>query len=210
MIHKKKALLAVFCIAALVLGTMAATYAYFTDSEKAVNTFTVGRVKITLDEANVDNKMSGIVRDQENKYHLLPGHKYVKDPTVHVVPNSSDCYVYVTVENQIVDIECDDADYKNIATQMIANNWVLLEDENGQQVLKDNKLVYAHKDRVAQSAVQRDLVVFEEFKVDGEKGTNDSLAKHKDSKIIVNAYAIQAAGFDNALEAWNTASKAFN
>lgn len=204
MTQKKKVWLVVASIAILLIGTMS-TLAYFTDQEKVTNTFTVGKVHIDLDEKNVDDTLAGLARDQENQYHLIPGQKYVKDPTVHVVPNSSDCYVYVTVDNQIAGIEAatEKEGYKTIADQMKANGWSALAE-------KDGLTVYAYKDTVAQSAAQTDLVVFEEFKVDGEKGTNDSIAKHKDSKIIVNAYAIQAAGFDNALEAWNTASKAFN
>jgi len=202
---KRRALLAVFCIAALAVGSMAATYAYFTDQEKADNTFTVGKIDITLDEKNVDDTLTGLSRDQENQYHLLPGQEYIKDPTVHVLPNSEDCYVYVTVENQIAEIEAATVEkgYTNIEDQMTANGWSKLTEKNG-------LAVYTYKESIAKSDKATDLLVFGNFKVDGEKGTNESLARHKDSKIIVNAYAIQSVGFDDAEHAWNTASKDFN
>ena len=211
MTQKKKVFILVACLALMLIGTMT-TLAYFTDQEKATNTFTVGKVYIDLDEADVDDSTPNADRDQENKYHLLPGQTYTKDPIVHVLADSEECYVYVTVDNQISDIECDDKGYKNIAVQMAENNWEPLKDEKGQQVLKDNKHVYVYKAVVAKNKTQNtDLLVFANFKIDGEKGTNESLKKHneKDSAIVVNAYAIQAVGFDNAFHEWSTASGEF-
>ena len=53
---KKKTILvaaiAVMLVAALVVG---GTLAYFTDTKTATNTFTTGKVSITLNEMNADN-----------------------------------------------------------------------------------------------------------------------------------------------------------
>ena len=53
---KKKSILmaaiAVMLVAVLVVG---GTLAYFTDTKSATNTFTMGNVKITLDETNVND-----------------------------------------------------------------------------------------------------------------------------------------------------------
>ena len=74
---KKKTILvaaiAVMLVAALVVG---GTLAYFTDTKSADNTFTVGNVKITLDEAKVTTDgtpVEGADRVKANEYHLLPG-----------------------------------------------------------------------------------------------------------------------------------------
>ena len=99
-------LCAVLLVAASVLGTMA----YLTDSKGVKNTFTVGNVAITLDEAKVDDNGNAIdkqgkqvtnLADAErvpgNAYKLLPNHTYVKDPTVTVLKPSVASYVRMKV-----------------------------------------------------------------------------------------------------------------
>lgn len=94
-------LCAVLLVAASVLGTMA----YLTDSKDVKNTFTVGNVAIKLDEAKVDENGTQVVdkdgnpvaRVTENEYKLLPGHTYVKDPTVTVLAPSVESYVRMKV-----------------------------------------------------------------------------------------------------------------
>lgn len=95
----------------LVSSTVAVTMAYLTSTtEVAKNTFTVGNVKITLDEYDYDNDdntddnvkitVDGKeeVRDTANEYHLLPGQTYVKDPTVTIVEGSEESYVRMLVK----------------------------------------------------------------------------------------------------------------
>ena len=78
---KKKTILvaaiAVMLVAALVVG---GTLAYFTDKGNATNTFTVGNVKITLDEAKVNTDgtpvraaaQAGCGRQQDHGSRRLP------------------------------------------------------------------------------------------------------------------------------------------
>ena len=107
---KKKALLTVLCAVMLVVGSVVGTYAYLTDTKEVTNTFTVGNVAITLDEAKVDEygkpvneqgqpvDLSAAPRVQANSYTLIPGVGYTKDPTVTILKNSEPCYVRVRVE----------------------------------------------------------------------------------------------------------------
>jgi len=183
------------CIAILVLATAGVTMAYFTDSEQAVNTFTVGKVGITLDEADVNadgTEIAGAARVTENAYHLIPGHSYVKDPTVHVDADSEDCWLFVKIENQITDIE----GVPTVASQM-ADNWTLIDETNG---------IYAYNEDVKASD---DITVFKTFTVDGDNVDNDKLAAYKGKQINVTAYAIQKAGFETAEKAWNTVGGKF-
>lgn len=100
---KSKALLLALCAVLLVVASVFGTLAYLTDTETVTNTFTVGQVHIKLDEAPVDNngKATSGDRVQENKYKLLPGHEYDKDPMVTVINGSEESYVrmLVTVQN---------------------------------------------------------------------------------------------------------------
>lgn len=100
----KKKLLSLVCVVLLVVGAVFGTYAYLTDNDTVTNTFTVGNVGIFLDEADTDEygvAIKGAERVDGNEYKLIPGHTYVKDPTVTVEADSEPSYVrmIVTVEN---------------------------------------------------------------------------------------------------------------
>ena len=82
----KKAIVLVMCAALLVVGTVAGTMAYLTDQTATVeNTFTVGKVDITLTETTGE------------KYKLVPGTTIDKNPTVAVTTGSEACWVFVKV-----------------------------------------------------------------------------------------------------------------
>ena len=103
-----KALLALCCALLLVAAGVFGTLAYLTGTDEVNNTFTVGNVKITLDEAKVTTDGTPVTpaeRVKENSYHLLPGHTYTKDPTVTVKAVSDDSYVRMKVTfNNATDI----------------------------------------------------------------------------------------------------------
>lgn len=96
---KSKALLMTLCAVLLVAASVLGTMAYLTSTDEVENTFTVGNVKITLDEAkvNADGTVNGNERVKGNEYKLMPGHTYVKDPTVTVKAPSVDSYVRMKV-----------------------------------------------------------------------------------------------------------------
>ena len=97
---KTKALLLSLCAVLLVAATVFTTVAYLTSKDAVKNTFTIGKVNIKLDEANVDeggNVIEGADRVKENSYKLLPGHTYTKDPTVTVLNGSEEAYVRMKV-----------------------------------------------------------------------------------------------------------------
>ena len=96
----KKALLALVCAAALVFGSVFATYAYLTSTTDTVtNTFTVGNVGITLEETwNTDANGDG--KAESWSAQLIPGKEYKKDPVVAVdrSKTSVDIYLFVKFE----------------------------------------------------------------------------------------------------------------
>lgn len=105
---KSKALLLTLCAVLLVAASVMGTMAYLTSTDKVENTFTVGNVKITLDEAKVDTDGTPVTpaeRVKANEYKLLPGHTYTKDPTVTVKAVSESSYVRMKVTfNNAADI----------------------------------------------------------------------------------------------------------
>lgn len=185
-------ILAMVMVAAL---SVAATLAYLTSKTDTVtNTFTVGNVKITLDEAKVDElgvvDSSATSRVTENTYKLYPKHEYVKDPTVHVDANSDDCWLFVKIDNPLSAIEETSPAGTTIAEQLTTNGWTAVEGADG---------VYAYRAIVSKNT---NVKVFEKFIVDD--GVTD-LTPYKDAKITVTAYAVQADGFATAAAAWAAA-----
>ena len=107
---KSKILLLTLCAVALVAASVLGTLAYLTSTDEVQNTFTVGQVKITLDEAQVNSdgkpintdgtvvtNLADAERVKANSYKLLPGHEYTKDPTVTVLAGSESSYIKMTV-----------------------------------------------------------------------------------------------------------------
>lgn len=78
----KKKITAIFlCVALVAIAIVGASLAYFTDTKTATNTFTMGDVKIKLDETSVANPTGD--RVTENTYNVYPGAVVTKDPIVH-------------------------------------------------------------------------------------------------------------------------------
>ena len=174
---------AVALVGVSVMGTMA----YLQDTKEVTNTFTVGKVEITLDEKDVDNSTQGKDRDTANSYKLIPGTTYEKDPIVHVAAGSEECWLFVKVENEIAGIE--DAS-NTIATQMAAKGWSKVGDTD----------VYAYREAVAAGA---NVPVFEKFKIAGTVEST-ALAAYEEKTIKVTAYAVQKENFNDAATAWSS------
>ena len=187
---RSKALLLTLCAVLLVAASVLGTMAYLTSKDTVTNTFTVGKVEITLDEAPVDanGKETTGARVKANSYKLLPGHKYDKDPTIHVAEDSENCWLFVEITDEIAAIQ----DTKTVADQLTENGWTLVTGTTN---------VYAHKDIAKAGA---NVVVFESFKIKGDV-ENDALKAYEGKTIKVVAYAVQADGFDTAAKAWAAA-----
>ena len=180
-------LCAVLLVTASVLGTMA----YLTSTDKVVNTFTVGKVAITLDEAKVNPDGTAVTpaeRVKQNAYHLLPGHGYTKDPTVHVQANSEDSFIFVKVENGIANYEAG----TTIAAQIAANGWTAL-----------NGVENVYYKTYTKSAESTDLPVFGSFTIADNANATDGWNNFSaETKVTVTAYAVQKSGFNTAFDAW--------
>lgn len=215
---KSKALLLTLCAVLLVTASVLGTMAFLTSTASVENTFTVGSVKITLDEAKVttDGKtVEGAARVTENSYKLMPGHTYTKDPTIHVDAASEDCFIRakVTLTNakEWIAIATKYADNKveNIIKGTDDNIWWVSQpavDETANTVTYT--FVYkneSHTDelgkRIWTSTDSKDIVLFNEIAIPGGL-TNDELAAVGRSKITVVAEAIQADGFETEAAAW--------
>jgi len=204
----KKALIAGTCSVLLVAGSVAGTMAYLTSTDTVTNTFTVGNVAITLDEAkaNTDGSLvEGADRVQANSYKLLPGHTYAKDPMVTVLNDSEESYVRMTVtlskSAELDAIFTGEANMLEIFNGYDSTNWLYKGNvEDATANTRTYEFWYKETVSAADGNVALDAL-FDSITVPGEI-TNEQLATINDMTITVNAEAIQADGFETADAAW--------
>lgn len=191
----RKILVSLAALALVAAISIGGTLAYLTSKATVTNTFTVGSVNITLDEAEVTTAgvpVTGADRRDNNSYKLMPGHEYTKDPTVHIAADSEDSYIFVKVENGLEKFESSNTGYDKIAKQITDNEWTALPGVAG---------VY-YKEYTTQNTV-KDEPVFGNFKIADNAQSITGWGDAKDAKIIVTAYAIQKDGMADAADAWS-------
>ena len=91
---KKRFVAILLCMTLVALAAIGATFAYLTDTKTVDNTFTMGNVKITLDETNVNDPEGA--RVTSNEYNVYPGAVVTKDPIVHNTGKNA-AYIRATV-----------------------------------------------------------------------------------------------------------------
>lgn len=212
----KKALLLISCAVLLVVASVVGTMAYLTSKDTVTNTFTVGKVKIELDEARVKTDGTYVTvatdRVKANEYKLVPGHSYIKDPTVTVKYDSENSYVRVLVTVKNID------NLRNVFTDpkyYTSGGFFRLEElvdlnktewtfngytANGNDGVYEFRYNYI----VGSSDTDTKLApIFNKITVPGEDVTSENINNLKNVQIDVEAHAIQAYGFADADAAWN-------
>lgn len=173
----------------LVIGlSVGGTIAWLTAETGTVeNTFTVGNIIIELWENDFvlsTNSLNTAKKvTAENEYKVVPGGKSPKNPTVTVKAGSEECYVYVTVENNLLL-----NDGTAVAKLTFANGWDEVETVG-------TKTLYRYNTKVTATAAQ-DLPVFTRVTYDGEKITEANIGQLNNDTIIINAFAHQSANTD--------------
>lgn len=207
---KTKVLVTILCAILLVTATVLGTLAYLSSQEQVVNTFTVGKVKITLDETAVNTDGTAkpnAGRVKQNNYHLIPGQTYIKDPILTVKADSEDSYirmlVTITHASQFDTIFAN----KGLALTDIfggynATDWI---NTSTTRDTLSNTVTYEfrYKEIVAKSATDTELsALFQSITIPGEFSSEDMNAIAQDLKITVIGQAIQTAGFADEDTAW--------
>lgn len=181
-----KTIAVIACITLLATTSVLSTLAYLKSKDSVENTFTVGKVAITLDESKVDEYGSVTeeqTRVKNNNYKLIPGHLYTKDPVVHFLAGSEASYIFVKIENGLSAIETG----TTIEQQILANGWTKLDGQTD--------IYYKN---VSATNIDIDYPVFTSFQIDGEA----DVQRYANSNITITAYAIQADGFSTAVDAF--------
>lgn len=193
-----KALLLVLCAVVLVVATVFTTIAYMASQTATItNTFSVGNVKITMDESvYADGVLTSERAPDGNNYKMIPGNKYVKDPIIHVDGTSEDAYIFVKV------VKTNTAGV--LEGLEMADGWVALTGAGNENI---------YYNTTAYSTVNKDKKDFAVFApladatADGETVKVATTVKNDATaaQVEVTGYAIQATGFDSAQAAWDAA-----
>lgn len=174
--NAKKALLLALCALLLVGASIMGTLAYLTSQATVTNTFTVGNVAITMDEAKVTayGVQDGDARVTTNTYKLVPGHTYKKDPTIHVASNSEDCYLFVEITK--------------------GDNFTLIGLDGWTQITGTNVWYYN-----STATANDNVVVFTDFTYSANV---TGAVTPSEADLVIVAYAVQKDSFDTAQAAW--------
>ena len=203
--------LVVLVAVASVLGTMA----YLTSTAKVENTFTMGDVKIKLDETDVNNPEGD--RVTKNDYEVYPGAVVTKDPIVHNV-GANGAYIRATinVSNWMNLVAAYYPDFKetfpnegykaalNLLVGKLGEGWSVVGVEAGDVFTIgqfDAKFILKY-DGVLEGS-ENTTAMFQTVTVPA--GIDNANTKSFNS-VKVEAQAIQANGFDN----WEAAFAAFD
>ena len=182
---KKKLTMVVSLLLVMALS-IGGTLAYLTDKTEAItNTVTVGNVKITLAETNVDEGSA-----TANAYKMIPGNTIAKDPKVTVDAQSEDCWLFVKVEGS--------ENYSSFMEHKMATGWAEL---NGVA----NVYVY-------EGTINKGTAI---SVLDGDKVTvktsvtqkmmddiTDTTKNVNEPTLTITAYACQKANVADAAAAW--------
>lgn len=115
---KKKIVSLCLALALMVTLCVGGTLAYFTDTDDATNTFTVGNVDITLTEPNWTSTGS------EDAPEVYPGEALAKDPTV-TNDGANPCFVRIEVEGLDCLGNAGMISYRtDYVTDNLGDNWV--------------------------------------------------------------------------------------
>ena len=184
---KKKIIVLAVVACLAVMSVVGATLAYLTATDSAKNTFTFGNVDIAMDDVKTDlygKPVEGAARVISNNYKLVPNNTYKKDTTIYVTKGSEACYLFVKVETTVEDNE-------NVLTYNFKDGWKSL--GNG---------VYCYETTVDASAATANVSVsvIDSLTV---ANTATDLSAFNEKTVTVIGYAVQAAGFEEAEDAWN-------
>ena len=210
----KKKLTAIFlCVALVAIAVVGASLAYFTDTQTATNTFTMGNVKIKLDETNVNDSTGN--RVTSNEYNVYPGAVVTKDPIVHNVgKNAAYIRATVNVENWMnmcaayypdFDIVYPNEGYEQslmLLVDALGDGWSVVGVKAGDVFTNDQhdaKFILKYDGTLASGADT--TAMFNKVKIPAAIQNGQAFGT-----ITVKAEAIQANGFDT----WEEAFDAFD
>ena len=231
---KKKILAVALAAIMLLVAITGASLAYLTDKDDQVNTFTSGKVDITLDEAVVtldeDGYIAEVLEDRTSEDQdygkMYPGQIITKDPTITVTEDSEKAYVAAKITITATDLQSligiegtNLIDINALASGGLMAEEFAAKDEHplAGGILpvfgNENYSIYQAKEGDAYvlyifieniMAAEESVTLFDTLTIPAE-WTNEDMAKIVDLEVRVDAYAVQVQTFDDCFDAMTTA-----
>lgn len=181
--HSKKTLVMLMAMIIAFSGAIGGTLAWLTAETQTIhNTFTVGDIKIKLEETDADQDGD----KDNNRYEMLPGESISKDPTVTVLAGSKACWLFVKLDKS--------ANFDKYLSYEIAAGWNEL---SGVPGVYYREVDASNADQAYQ--VLKDNIV----KVHADADFSDLISgKETEPKLSITAYAVQRDSVSSAADAW--------
>ena len=180
---KKKTLAMLLAVCLMATAVIGGSLAYFTDTDAKTNTFTVGKVDITL----VEDKW---VEDSK----IIPGATIDKNPTITVAEDSETAYTFMKVElsQDFVALLTEYAEAEGTANPAaVIEAWFTTSTSPKIMALGADYVILGV---LSPKAAGESVTYFDQVKVPAEV-TQEMIKADGAYTIEITAYAIQAEGF---------------
>ncbi len=182
----KKRTVALLMAAVLLFGAaVGGTLAWLQDStDPIVNTFTAGHVRITLTET----------KPEEGTAKMVPGTEIAKDPTIAVVAQSEECYLYVkVVKTALLD---------TYISYTMAAGWTEMDTSDDGLTT----VYYREVDKdTAAAGVSYPVLLDNQVTVNDVSSTQMEAVTADNVKLTFTGYAVQKEAGQTAQTAWTAA-----
>ena len=179
---KKKTNLAALVL--LLVFVVGGAIAYFTDTDTATNTFTIGNVEIEVLEPTWDTTGSAKAED------MMPGETAEKDPQIHNKSTTNPAYVFMKVESPCT---TDTTPVELLPYTANTTNWNLM--TNGTCTNGKVTRIYSYGTSTAMTALAADATTEALFdSVTLESTFTGSSNMPQSTDITITGYAIQSEG----------------
>ena len=195
----KKSIVALSLSTAMLAIAGFGTLAYFTDTETASNSFTVGKVDIGLEEENWEHKEEG------ESATVIPGTTIPKDPVVTIKEGSLESYIRMVVKMPENVFRASSLNENNTDPLITFNKmddkvWItspaILVGDEVTVVFTYNEAVAAPNEDVVLKALFESLII-------GADDNNELAEVLGDQfDIDVSAYAVQTEGFKDTSKSY--------
>lgn len=238
--NKRKLLLLAVALCMAAILVTGGTLAFLTDTDAQKNTFTAGKVGLTLHEAVVttenddpNGKYTGVTSERtedDQTYKVFPGDVITKDPTITVDDDSEDAYVaaIITIKGELGDLipmtGTDSIDITKLASGGLLTGladvtpaaWKDVSElpffatgkchvtYDATKASENTWVMFIFIDAVQTAGT--DIPLFDTITIPAAWDNDEMLAFHN-TTIDINAYAVQADGFENCFAAMTTAHK---
>jgi predicted ribosomally synthesized peptide with SipW-like signal peptide len=186
--NKKKTIIA--AIVLLLVLIVGGAVAYFTDTKTTTNTFTIGDVKIEIQEPAWNTAQGNTPAGKDVATDMMPGETAGKDPKIHNLSTKNSAYVFMKVESPCTTAATGVELFPYTSNTNSA--WYLMTDgscSNGKVTR-----IYAYGSSTAMTALSADATTPALFTSLTLKADWDGTNKPTSTDVVVTGYAIQSEG----------------